>query len=115
VDALGLIIAVVVMAASATDNQIGVRLLDRVVEHTPDGEQGVGRRRLQRRRRDPRRASTSPRRLAVQARPAFVRAACHPPHHCRDQAALRLQPGRCDGPAERSPMRPGIFRKVSAL
>ena len=35
VDALGLIIAVVVTAASATDNQIGVRLLDRVVEHTP--------------------------------------------------------------------------------
>jgi hypothetical protein len=35
VDALGLIIAVVVMAASATDNQIGVRLLDRVVQHTP--------------------------------------------------------------------------------
>src|SRR3954451_22181128 len=35
VDALGLIIEVVVMAASATDNQIGVRLLDRVVEHTP--------------------------------------------------------------------------------
>jgi hypothetical protein len=35
VDALGLIIAVVVMAASATDNQIGVRLLDRVMAHTP--------------------------------------------------------------------------------
>ncbi|WP_432986311.1 IS5 family transposase [Dactylosporangium sp. CA-233914] len=35
VDALGLIIAVVVMAASATDNQIGARLLDRVVAHTP--------------------------------------------------------------------------------
>jgi transposase len=35
VDALGLIIAVVVMAASATDNQIGVRLLDRVVAHAP--------------------------------------------------------------------------------
>lgn len=35
VDALGLIIAVVVMAASATDNQIGVRLIDRVVAHTP--------------------------------------------------------------------------------
>lgn len=34
-DALGLIIAVVVIAASATDNQIGVRLLDRVVAHTP--------------------------------------------------------------------------------
>jgi transposase len=34
VDALGLIIAVVVMAASATDNQIGVRLIDRVVAHT---------------------------------------------------------------------------------
>ena len=31
VDALGLIIAVVVMAASATDNQIGVALVDRVV------------------------------------------------------------------------------------
>jgi hypothetical protein len=26
---------VVVMAASATDNQIGVRLIDRVVAHTP--------------------------------------------------------------------------------
>lgn len=35
VDALGLIIAVVVMAASATDNLMGVHLLDRVVEHTP--------------------------------------------------------------------------------
>jgi transposase len=35
VDTLGLIIAVVVMAASATDNQIGVALLDRVVAHTP--------------------------------------------------------------------------------
>jgi transposase len=36
VDVLGLIIAVVVMAASATDNQIDVRLLDKVVAHTPD-------------------------------------------------------------------------------
>ncbi|GAA1026116.1 IS5-like element ISSco3 family transposase [Virgisporangium ochraceum] len=35
VDALGLIIAVVVMAAPAADNQIGVALVDRVVEHTP--------------------------------------------------------------------------------
>jgi transposase len=35
VDTLGLIIAVVVMAASATDNALGVRLLDKVVEHTP--------------------------------------------------------------------------------
>ena len=35
VDALGLIIAVVVTAASATDNQIGVQLIDRVVAHTP--------------------------------------------------------------------------------
>lgn len=35
VDTLGLIIAVVVMAASATDNQIGTRLLDKVVAHTP--------------------------------------------------------------------------------
>lgn len=35
VDTLGLIIAVVVMAASATDNQIGVQLIDRVVAHTP--------------------------------------------------------------------------------
>ena len=35
VDVLGLIIAVVVMAASATDNAIGVRLLDKVVAHTP--------------------------------------------------------------------------------
>lgn len=35
VDALGLIIAVVVTAASATDNLIGVSLLDKVVEHTP--------------------------------------------------------------------------------
>jgi transposase len=35
VDALGLIIAVVVMAASVTDNVIGVSLLDKVVEHTP--------------------------------------------------------------------------------
>jgi transposase len=35
VDALGLIIAVVVTAASVTDSAIGVRLLDKVVEHTP--------------------------------------------------------------------------------
>ncbi|GAA0908460.1 hypothetical protein Vau01_100280 [Virgisporangium aurantiacum] len=35
VDALGLIIAVVVTAASVTDTAIGVRLLDKVVEHTP--------------------------------------------------------------------------------
>jgi transposase len=35
VDALGLIIAVVVTAASATDNAIGVRLLDQVVAHAP--------------------------------------------------------------------------------
>jgi transposase len=35
VDTLGLILAVVVMAASATDNAIGVRLLDQVVAHTP--------------------------------------------------------------------------------
>src|SRR5215212_9941643 len=35
VDALGLIIAVVVTAASVTDNAIGVRLLDCVVAHTP--------------------------------------------------------------------------------
>jgi hypothetical protein len=35
VDALGLIIAVVVTAASATDNVIGNDLLDKVVEYTP--------------------------------------------------------------------------------
>jgi transposase len=35
VDVLGLIVAVVVMAGSATDNQIGVELLDKVVAHTP--------------------------------------------------------------------------------
>jgi transposase len=35
VDTLGLIIAVVVTAASVTDTMIGVRLLDKVVEHTP--------------------------------------------------------------------------------
>ncbi|WP_405113499.1 IS5 family transposase [Micromonospora sp. NBC_01405] len=35
VDTLGLIIAVVVTAASVTDNAIGIRLLDKVVEHTP--------------------------------------------------------------------------------
>jgi transposase len=35
VDVLGLIIAVVVTAASATDNAIGIQLLDRVVAHTP--------------------------------------------------------------------------------
>ncbi len=35
VDALGLIIAVVVTAASVTDNLIGIRLLDKVVQHTP--------------------------------------------------------------------------------
>ncbi|MBQ1076870.1 transposase, partial [Micromonospora sp. C31] len=35
VDALGLIIAVVVTAASVTDNAIGVRLLDNVLAHTP--------------------------------------------------------------------------------
>jgi transposase len=35
VDVTGLIIAVVVTAASVTDNQIGVQLLDKVVAHTP--------------------------------------------------------------------------------
>jgi len=35
VDVLGLIIAVVVVAASATDNTIGLKLLDQVVAHTP--------------------------------------------------------------------------------
>jgi transposase len=35
VDALGLIIAVVVTAASVTDNAIGIRLLDQVARHTP--------------------------------------------------------------------------------
>ncbi|MFY1585419.1 IS5 family transposase [Micromonospora sp. WMMD734] len=35
VDALGLVIAVVVTAASVTDNAIGIRLLDKVVAHTP--------------------------------------------------------------------------------
>jgi transposase len=35
VDALGLIIAVVITAASVTDTAIGVGLLDRVVEHSP--------------------------------------------------------------------------------
>jgi hypothetical protein len=35
VDTLGLIIAVVVMAASATDNAVGTRLIDRVVAHAP--------------------------------------------------------------------------------
>ena len=35
VDALGLIIAVVVTAASVTDNAVGIRLLDKVIEHTP--------------------------------------------------------------------------------
>jgi len=35
VDALGLIVAVVVTAASVTDNAIGIRLLDKVAEHTP--------------------------------------------------------------------------------
>lgn len=43
---------------------------------------------------------TSPRRLVVPARPAFVRAACHPHHRCADQAALRLLPDRYDDPAE---------------
>jgi len=35
VDTLGLIIAVVVTAASVTDNAIGITLLDKVAEHTP--------------------------------------------------------------------------------
>jgi hypothetical protein len=35
VDALGLVIAVVVSAASVTDNATGIRLLDKVVAHTP--------------------------------------------------------------------------------
>ena len=34
-DAVGLVIAVVVTAASVTDNAIGIRLLDQVVTHTP--------------------------------------------------------------------------------
>jgi len=35
VDALGLIIAVVVTAASVTDHAIGITLLDKVAEHAP--------------------------------------------------------------------------------
>lgn len=35
VDVLGLIIAMVVAAASATDNTIGVTLINQVVAHTP--------------------------------------------------------------------------------
>lgn len=35
VDALGLIIAVVVTAASVTDNAIGIRLLDKLAQHAP--------------------------------------------------------------------------------
>ena len=35
VNALGLIIAVIVTAASVSDNQIGIRLLDKVAAHTP--------------------------------------------------------------------------------
>src|SRR5690349_14474660 len=35
VDALGLIIAVIVTAAGVTDNAIGIRLLDKLAEHTP--------------------------------------------------------------------------------
>ncbi|GIF07214.1 hypothetical protein Asi03nite_47520 [Actinoplanes siamensis] len=35
VDALGLIVAVVVTAASVTDNAIGIKLLDKVARHTP--------------------------------------------------------------------------------
>ena len=35
VDALGLIIAVVVTAASVTDNQVGIKLLDKLALHTP--------------------------------------------------------------------------------
>jgi hypothetical protein len=46
VDALGLIIAVVVTPASVTDTVIGVRLLDKVVEH-PYGRPGLGRCRVQ--------------------------------------------------------------------
>jgi transposase len=57
VDALGLIIAVVVTAASVTDSAIGVRLLDKVVEHTPDSDPGVGGCRVQARPGHPRRAA----------------------------------------------------------
>ncbi|WP_328460648.1 IS5 family transposase [Actinoplanes sp. NBC_00393] len=35
VDALGLIIAVVVTAASISDNVLGIKLLDKIAEHTP--------------------------------------------------------------------------------
>jgi hypothetical protein len=42
VNALGLIIAVVVMAASATENQIGIRLLDRFVQYTPTVSNALG-------------------------------------------------------------------------
>jgi hypothetical protein len=55
VDAFGLIIAVVVTAASGTDSAIGVRLLDKVVEHTPTVIPGVGGRRIQTRACHPRR------------------------------------------------------------
>jgi transposase len=47
VDALGLIIAVVVTAASVTDNQVGIRLLDKVAEHTPPALSRLRRCRVQ--------------------------------------------------------------------
>jgi transposase len=40
VDVMGLVIAVVVTAASVTDNQIGIALLDKVVEHNPTVTRG---------------------------------------------------------------------------
>ncbi len=45
-DALGLIIAVVVTAASVTDSAIGIRLLDKVTEHAPTVTHAWGRRRV---------------------------------------------------------------------
>jgi transposase len=56
VDVIGLIIAVVVTAASVTDNVIG-KAAGQGRRRGADGDQGVGGRRVQGRRRDPRRAA----------------------------------------------------------
>jgi hypothetical protein len=74
VDALGLIIAVVLTAASVTTTVIGARLLDKVVE-LPDRHPGVDRRRVQARPGHPRRPAPCRRRGGQAIRhPARVRA-----------------------------------------
>ncbi|MEU8924878.1 transposase [Kitasatospora sp. NPDC048545] len=85
-DVLGLVIAVVVVAASVHDNAIGIALLDKVAASAPTHrDQGVGGRRVQERRRRARRPAEHRRR----GRPVGTR-------HARVHARAQAVGGRAD-------------------